>query len=63
MVGLNVALVLLVQILRASYNDMAGKLETSRGEAVDAVEIEPTMSVSSDLLSRSIVVCLAHHRF
>ena len=63
MVGLNVGLVLLVNIMRASYNNMAGKLKTSRCEAVDAVEIKPAIHVSSDVLSWSIVECLARHRF
>ena len=63
MVGLNVALVLLVHVLRDTYNNIAGKLKTSRCEAVDAVEIEPVINVSLDVLSRSIVECLACHRF
>lgn len=63
MVGLIVALVLLVYILRASYNKMAGKLKTPRCEAVDAVEIKPAIHVSSDVLSRSVVECLARHPF
>ena len=63
MVGLNVALVLVVHVLRDTYNNIAGKLKTSRCEAVDAVEIEPVINVSLDVLSRSIVECLAPYRF
>ena len=63
MVGLNVVLVLLVHVMRDTYNNMAGKLKTSRCEAVDAVEIETVINVSLDVLSRSIVECLARHRF
>ena len=63
MVGLNVALVLLVHVMRDTYNNTAGKLKTSRCEAVDAIEIEPVIHVSLDVLSRSIVECLARHRF
>ena len=63
MVGLKVVLGLLVQVMRDTYNNMAGKLKTSRCEAVDAVEIEAVINVSLDVLSRSIVQCLARHRF
>ena len=58
-----VLLVLLVHAMRVSYSNMTGKLKTSRCEAVDAAEIEPAIHVSSLVLSRSIVECLAPRRF
>ena len=61
--SLKLALALLVDVMRVSYRDMAGKLKTSCCEAVDAAEIESAIHVSSDVLSRSIVECLARHRF
>ena len=60
--SLRVALVLLVHVMRVSYSNMACKLKTSRYEAVDAAEIEPAIHVSSVVLSRSIVECLARRR-
>ena len=54
MVGLKVALVLLLHHMRVSYSNMAGKLETSRCEAVNAAEIEPALHVSLVALFRSL---------
>ncbi len=53
--GLKVALALLVHVMWVSYSNMAGKLKTSRCEAVDAAEIESEIYVSSVVLSGFIV--------
>ena len=62
MVGLRITLAPLLQGLRVSYSDMAGKLKTSGCEAVDAAEIEPAIHVSSVVLNRSFVKCLTRRR-
>ena len=62
MIGLKIALALSLRVLRSSYAKMAGKLKTTRCEAIDAAEIEPTKHVSSVVLTRSFAKCLKCRR-
>ena len=53
MIRLKIALALSMHLMRVSYTKMAGKLKTSRCEAIDAAEIKPAKYVSSVVLTRS----------